>query len=204
MPAWVSPLAATVVEYVALRYVLGLALSFVSYHLLQGDPMWAVLYNAAMIAAYLAYVRWGPRRACTPWFWGRAKAMNVLYAVSAIGAFLLGRMGHLQVIPERLSLLSNPFYLVVFFLAPMKEELLYRGILLRRAAEGLGFWPGLLLSGVLFAAGHPNVATAFLAGVILGFFYSPKCTATLLTPIALHILLNLTGFLPVLPEGPRF
>ncbi len=71
-------------------------------------------------------------------------------------------------------------YLAVAFY----EELLFHGYLLRRAVEGLGFWPGLLVMGGLFAYwhwGNPGITSEAtlvwasvnicLAGLLLGLGY---------------------------------
>jgi membrane protease YdiL (CAAX protease family) len=199
---------ATLFEYIALRFVLGMILSFVSYHLTQQASVWVVLYNASVIVAYLLYVGVGLSHARNPWIWGNVSTKHVLWAAMVVAVVLLARLEQLHLLPERLSLLTNaeslPHSLAVFVLIPIKEELLYRGILLRRAADGLGFWPGLLLSSTLFGLGHPSLGVTLVMGMLFGYLYSPRSTATLLTPIVVHVLANLTGLLPLLPEGIHF
>ncbi len=71
--------------------------------------------------------------------------------------------GHYPIIPNLLSFVS-----LVFF-APVIEELVFRGVLLRRWAEKWGVKKAVLISSVLFGIVHPDIvgATAFGAAMCL-------------------------------------
>jgi len=74
--------------------------------------------------------------------------------------------------------------LSVVVLAPLGEELLFRGILLRGLVRRLAFWPAALVSGVAFALVHldqyvpyplwPRTVGLVLIGVILAMVYRAR------------------------------
>lgn len=167
-----------------------------------------VLYNTAALIAYLLYIRVSLSHTRSPWAWGCVSRHHVLWTALVLAVSVAARLEQLPLLPNRLSLLGSlpslPYALTVFVLAPIKEEVLYRAILLRRAAGGLGFWPGLILSSLLFGLGHTRPVAASAMGMLLGYMYSPRGTATLLTPILMHAWANLTGLLPVLPDEFHF
>lgn len=83
------------------------------------------------------------------------------------------------------------------------EELLFHGYLLKRAVDGLGFWPGLLLMALVFAKSHwdnPGIASRAalvwatvnigLAGLLLGLGYLRF--KSLAWPIGAHLGWNWT------------
>ncbi len=66
-------------------------------------------------------------------------------------------------------------------LAPLGEELLFRGLLLRAFARRLRFWPAAIVTSVLFAAAHadayllwPRAIALVLTGVALALIYRSK------------------------------
>ena len=83
--------------------------------------------------------------------------------------------------------------------AAVSEELVFRGILFRWIEEFGGSWMALLLTSILFGAGHlanPNaspiaaVGIAFEAGVMLGAAY--MLTRSLWLPMGIHAAWNFT------------
>lgn len=78
---------------------------------------------------------------------------------------------------------SAPWQLVLgvvalVLLAPLGEELLFRGLLLRALARRLRFWPAALISSVAFAAAHadvyllwPRAIALVLTGLVLAWLY---------------------------------
>jgi hypothetical protein len=63
-------------------------------------------------------------------------------------------------------------------LAPLGEELLFRGLLLRGLVRRVRFWPAAVLSGLVFAAAHadvytlwPRAITLAATGVVLAWLY---------------------------------
>ncbi|MCH7702320.1 MAG: CPBP family intramembrane metalloprotease, partial [Planctomycetes bacterium] len=73
-------------------------------------------------------------------------------------------------------------------IAPILEELIFRGLVLQRWAHKWGPRAGILGSSALFAVGHPDVLGAFLVGCVLSALYLR--TRSLLVPIACHVANN--------------
>jgi len=100
---------------------------------------------------------------------------------------------------ELISSLSGSRHLGLFlafvFLAPVVEELVFRGYLFRAwRYTRLGLWGTVLLTSVLFAAIHGfqypwlTLVYLFIFSMLLGL--AREKTGSLLTPIALHVLNN--------------
>ena len=94
------------------------------------------------------------------------------------------------------------YSIVVFVLlvvvAPVVEEIVYRGVLLSRLRRSMGPWPAIVVSAGVFAAIHlvdPAAVYAvpglFLIGVALGWL--ALSTGDLGVPIAVHAGVNLTA-----------
>jgi membrane protease YdiL (CAAX protease family) len=73
------------------------------------------------------------------------------------------------------------FSLVV--LAPLGEELLFRGLLLRALVRRLRFWPSAIISSLLFASAHPD-----------SYVLWPRAIALALTGLALAWLYRRRGY----------
>ncbi|MCM1259212.1 MAG: CPBP family intramembrane metalloprotease [Roseburia sp.] len=87
-------------------------------------------------------------------------------------------------------------FVAVCLLAPLAEELLYRGIVYKRAKFFFGVWPGILISAVLFGIVHMNLVQFIYAavfGVLLGFFVEK--TGKIHSAAAAHAAANLTSLL---------
>lgn len=66
----------------------------------------------------------------------------------------------------------------VVVLAPLGEELLFRGLLLRGLVRRIRFWPAAAISSLLFAAAHvdayllwPRAIALVLTGIVLAWLY---------------------------------
>lgn len=85
------------------------------------------------------------------------------------------------------------FYLLsTTILAPIEEELLYRGFLLPSLALWMPPWAAVAVSSLLFAVSHTNWTALhiyWLGGCVFGWAYAS--TGNLLAPIMLHAFLNL-------------
>jgi hypothetical protein len=91
----------------------------------------------------------------------------------------------------------NFFTLVV--VAPITEELLFRGFILQRWATKWNLPKGLIASSILFGVMHPNPVGLTMFGVLMGVFYIK--TRSLLVPTVCHALNNaLAVSLQFLPE----
>lgn len=87
-------------------------------------------------------------------------------------------------------------------IGPVMEELLFRGLLLRRTEKMAGPLWAMLLSALLFGLFHGNLTqglAAFLLGVFLGTAY--VCTDSLLVPVLMHAAANSTAVLMGMPAA---
>jgi|GEM_PF-3165905 len=89
--------------------------------------------------------------------------------------------------------------LQAIFLAPVAEELLFRGFLFRLANSYTSFFPAALISSMVFASLHKNLFI-FVPLMCLGmtFAYAYKKTRNIFFPILLHAGYNLIMFLYVI------
>lgn len=81
--------------------------------------------------------------------------------------------------------------LLACVLAPLLEEMLFRGLILRGFLARYGRWQAILASALLFGAAHVNIyqfMVAFLIGLPLGWLY--ERTRSLIPCIALHAAYN--------------
>ena len=86
--------------------------------------------------------------------------------------------------------LYNSLQLItIILIAPIAEEVLFRGILFQRLSVKWGVILGTLISSFIFALLHLNFIGLFNFGLIMALVYLK--TRTLLIPILLHILNNL-------------
>lgn len=75
--------------------------------------------------------------------------------------------------------------------APVSEELIFRGVLLRGFLENYGWWTAILLSSLLFAFIHLNpwqAVSGFFIGCLFAWFVAR--TGSLLPAIAGHVVSN--------------
>ncbi|HEY8961777.1 MAG TPA: type II CAAX endopeptidase family protein, partial [Luteolibacter sp.] len=83
-------------------------------------------------------------------------------------------------------------------LAPLAEEIVYRGVLFRSLANRFGTMPGAVLSAGIFAVIHfynlYGLASVALLGLICALSYS--ASRRLSTAVALHVLYNVSVKLP--------
>lgn len=87
-------------------------------------------------------------------------------------------------------------FLWAVVLAPVLEELLFRGILLRKVQRAAGTLPAVLISALLFGLYHGNLSqgiTAAAAGLALGYAYVR--TDALLVSVVMHAAANAAAFL---------
>jgi membrane protease YdiL (CAAX protease family) len=89
--------------------------------------------------------------------------------------------------------------LLMIFIAPVTEELIFRGVILHRANRYIPFLGANLMQAVLFGIYHGNIIQgvyATLLGFLLGtVYYKYK---TLFAPILLHMIINASSLLAVL------
>lgn len=83
-------------------------------------------------------------------------------------------------------------YLAVALLAPISEELIYRGLIYRRLRDYLGVKWAMVMSALIFGLVHGNMVQfvfAFLIGLALAAVYERY--KTIWAPIAAHMAVNL-------------
>lgn len=110
---------------------------------------------------------------------------------------LNGTPQHQEVITRFLKETSPGIVTFMLFFAalfgPFTEEVLFRGFLQPALRGTVGAWKAIFLSAFLFAFVHLNVYVflqIFLLGLVLAYLYEK--TGTLLSPIFVHMLHNIT------------
>ena len=138
--------------------------------------------------------------------WIRTRPWAVLFwcAMASIG-LLVPSQWLQEAMPELpnwaedmfVGLAANPWgYVVVGLGAPLVEEMVMRGIVLRELLKwNENHWVGITISAVLFALIHANPAQmphAFLAGLLLGWLYYR--TGSILPGVMVHWVNNSVAF----------
>lgn len=94
---------------------------------------------------------------------------------------------------------SDLGYMAVGVLAPIAEEIVFRGAILRRLADAMGHrrrWVAITLTALLFGIVHNNMAqglNAFIIGLMLGWMYVR--TGSIVPGIVFHWANNSIAFL---------
>jgi len=134
-------------------------------------------------------------------------AMPVLIVVNLGWTFLIQKLGLPEEPQDLIAVFANtrsPFVVagmlvVACGLAPLYEELLFRGGLYRFCRQRMGRTAACLVSGCLFGAAHANWASFLplaLLGMVLALAY--EATGDIRVPIVVHGLFNLNTVLLVL------
>lgn len=129
----------------------------------------------------------------------------------AVAALFREAVGHDVTVPEQvapgLSLLAKSFLVVLAVaIAPISEELFFRGVLFRSVRDRHGFWMAAFASAVPFGLVHyvPSPAadalvlqiTMVFTGLGLGWIYERR--GTLVAPTAAHMAFNVVGLVTIL------
>ena len=94
-------------------------------------------------------------------------------------------------------------------LAPIMEELIFRGVIFNRLKIRVGIIPAMIISSFIFAIGHEfgGITSAFLFGICMCLLYLK--TDNILIPMCVHFLnnvvatiLNLIGLDVVISQFP--
>jgi len=97
------------------------------------------------------------------------------------------------------TLLSGNIIVVIIFtvfIAPITEELIFRGMILQKANKEIPFIGANILQAALFGIYHWNIIQGiyvFFLALLLGYIY--KKFQTLLAPILLHMFFNASAFI---------
>lgn len=90
--------------------------------------------------------------------------------------------------------------LSICVVGPVVEELVFRGLILRRLVASRGFWPGIIWSALIFALLHPHILFgAWVFAVVCSLLY--LASGSLLLPMAVHVLHNTALAVPSLYGG---
>lgn len=126
-------------------------------------------------------------------------ALPLLWFYSALYQVLLHQFGcdfYMQDIAQVLLapapwLMRTGLFVIAIIVAPVFEEIVFRGILLPFMVRRTGFWPGILLVSVVFGGMHfhlPSFFPLFLLSAMFSLAYAR--TQSLLVPIGMHVLFN--------------
>jgi len=138
------------------------------------------LFNVVIICVFLL-TKWSE----VSRHWVRTRPWLVLFwcAIAALGA-IIPSVWFQELMPEMPNIVEEEFdmilkdrfgYFVVGLMAPLAEELVFRGAVLRSLLRWTSRpWLAIAISAVLFSIIHMNPAQlphAFLAGLLLGWLY---------------------------------
>jgi membrane protease YdiL (CAAX protease family) len=128
-----------------------------------------------------------------------------------IEVILREAVGHRVTTPEQVAPGLSPLakgYLVLLAvaIAPISEELFFRGVLFRTVRDRHGFWPAALASAIPFGLVHyvPSPAidafvlqlTMVFTGIGLAWIYERR--GTILASMAAHVAFNVVGLVVIL------
>lgn len=126
-------------------------------------------------------------------------ALPILLAATILFHVLLQLLGYqpsLQDVAFAMADERNPwmrayFVVLAIGLAPLFEELLFRGVLFPALARRYGWWASALVTSFSFAVIHghlPSFVTLFALSLVLSFAYI--YTGSIMSPIAIHAVFN--------------
>ena len=105
--------------------------------------------------------------------------------------WLIESLAAAEIPPGASPLHQTLWHIEIVLLAPVVEELLFRGVLVNRWGAKWGVRTGVLASSAIFACLHANPVGVFALGLVAALLYLR--TGTLLVPIALHVGNNLVA-----------
>lgn len=159
-----------------------------------------IMYGWQIAAAWLFSLRvhgekvsaWGFRRPTSAFFWTIPLALLAVYAITFFHDLLVH--------PERQDILTRfprtptgiaLLFILAVVIAPLFEELFFRGFLFRGLANSWGWVLGAAASSAAFGVAHAQLTIfvpLFALGFALAWVY--KRTGSLWTAIAFHALFN--------------
>ena len=191
----------------------------------------SILLTYGALAASIYYAGRDLARRYAGWGWAfglqRPKWMDGAWVAAGVGLAQLGRVtvvllanglthGKAASQSQNLVVKSHSvavyvvLVVVVVFIAPVVEELVFRGLMLRTFMHRLGFWPAALLSSAIFALFHTyQVDTLAGATTLAGVVFTLGLTNCLLARwsgrlaagIVVHALFNGLAVLVLILTG---
>ncbi len=122
--------------------------------------------------------------------------------ISAVGQDIPAIQEEVQAAVQGVGLASLLVTFAVAVLAPLGEELLYRGILYQALAKRLPGWPTIGLTGLAFGLTHLEpfvIVLTFPLGMALAWMM--RRHGTLVVPVVAHAVFNLIGVLLIRVGG---
>jgi hypothetical protein len=114
---------------------------------------------------------------------------------------LMSKRGIPDLLQPSASLTRWQLVLIAVIVAPIVEEFVFRGLVLRRFVASRGFWQGVLASAGIFALLHPQqLLGAFVAGIVLALLY--LASGSLSVSMLAHALNNAAVAIGVLYARP--
>lgn len=124
--------------------------------------------------------------------------------LTCIGSNIIITISQLQYIFSDYAQVSAQLYsgnfivqlIVIGFIAPVCEELIFRGLIYNRAKHYFGVTTALFSSALIFACYHGNMVQsiyAFVIGLIMAYIYEKF--GTLSAPVIFHICCNLPALI---------
>ncbi len=199
------------IEFLAIQFIVGGVIQGI-YSLAKGgvtgDAAGSLLIVSSVVANLVVIIlflwtRWTPvslnYAKSHPWgvaFWTVLAALGTLIP----SIFLQELLPELpNVVSDDLtSMVNNPGgYLAIAIAAPVAEEIVFRGAILRALLDCLKKpWVAITVSALFFAVGHLNPAQmphAFLIGLLLGWMFYR--TGSILPGILFHLVNNTVAYI---------
>lgn len=134
---------------------------------------------------------------------GAVSAAPLLYAVVTLVLALLPAAWMADYAQASVALSNTGLlpFLSVALVAPVTEEVVFRGLIQSRLARALPGWPAVALSALLFALCHGQpvwMGYAFVLGLVLGLM--AWRTGSILPSVLTHIVFNAIGQILTLPQ----
>ena len=119
----------------------------------------------------------------------------VMYPLVKLDSELVNEM----LADSRLSESLKSSFILLVILAPLIEEMVFRGLIFSRLTKKWNMVGAMVVSSLAFGLLHMNLIGAFVFGIVACVLYTR--TRTLLAPMVLHALNNLIAWALIYTEG---
>lgn len=180
---------------------LGLSLCCLFYVLYQ-TKKWKITYNEQSVKETMTKGRWGRFLSLTAFIQISAVSLGTM-SISLLFLLFEEQIRNLlflfpisEVVPNMPLIVYVLFFINICILAPIWEELFFRGVLLRRFTLKWSPQKSIIISSLLFGIIHINplnMLFAFGLGCVLGYAYLK--TKSIIVPMLLHSFSNFLAFI---------